>query len=294
MSIDSIQSRLNFYAPKTKQDELNGLKEIYQEIALAALSRIEFFKIAAFQGGTCLRIAHGLKRFSDDLDFILLKPQQTFKWSEYLKALQEELLAFDVQLKVIDRAKVEGRVQPLFLKNGSFGKLLRLSHSRNVSDSQVIQIKLEIDTQPPAGSQYETHFLEYPYPFSYVTQDLPSLFASKCHALLRREYLKGRDWYDFIWYVSNQTQINWLHLQCALVQTEPYKSETFTLTKEWFIDKMGKKIDSIDWKMARNDVSSFIGQEEQKSLNVWDKPFFDHLLNKLSQYVTFECHSEGD
>jgi len=149
MSVTIIQDRLKNYALTTKQEELNALKEIYQEIALAALSRSDFFKHAAFQGGTALRIIHGLKRFSEDLDFVLLKPTQSFRWIRYLKAIELEFNSFGVNLEVKEREQAKGVIKTAFLKEDSFARILELRYDRLPSDKQHITIKLEIDTHPP-------------------------------------------------------------------------------------------------------------------------------------------------
>lgn len=285
MTIEVIQRRLEIYEAKTKQDELNALKEICQELVLAALARIDFFKVAAFQGGTALRIAHGMPRFSEDLGFILIDKTGKFSWDASLHALQVELHAFSLKLQVQDRTKADNVIKKAFLKENSFGKVLKMSPERTVADPQTIQIKLEVDTRPPEGSEFESHFLEFPYPFSYVTQDLPSLFAGKCHALLRRKYLKGRDWYDFIWYVTHRTPINFSFLQNALHQTNSAEETEQSLTKEKFIERMHAKVDSIAWEEARSDVLNFVRGDERRGLEIWSAPFFHHLVTVLSKYL---------
>jgi len=216
MTIDIINERLKSYIIETKQAELNAIKEISQEVALAGLARAGFFKHAMFQGGTCLRIIHGLNRFSEDLDFILNEPDLTFKWELYLATIKTEFEAFGLSLAVIDRTKASDAIKKAFLKESSFGKILNLQYERARSDTQTINIKLEIDTNPPAGSISETHVLEYPYPLPVITQNLSSLFSGKCHALLCRKYIKGRDWFDFIWYIQRRVQPNYTLLKNAL------------------------------------------------------------------------------
>src|SRR5689334_10863907 len=110
MALTIIQERLNTYTPQSKQEELNALKEIYQEIALAGLARSDFFKQAAFQGGTALRIVHQLRRFSEDLDFVLLKPSQGFQWQPYLNGIELEFQSFGVTLEIKERAEIKGAI----------------------------------------------------------------------------------------------------------------------------------------------------------------------------------------
>src|SRR5580704_4723863 len=200
MSVEIVQQRLLGYDCKTVLDQENALKEIAQEIALMALSRAGFYKIAAFQGGTCLRILYGLERFSEDLDFVLEKPDKNFNWETYIKNMREEFNAYGYSLDIINRTKLDKVIKTAFLKADSSGGMLIIKDSR--SHRPKLQIKLEIDTNPPDGSRYELKYLDFPLAYSVQSQDLPSLFASKNHALLCRDYIKGRDWYDFSWYVA--------------------------------------------------------------------------------------------
>ncbi len=281
MAIDIINDRLKTYAIETKQAELNAIKEISQEVALAGLARAGFFKHALFQGGTCLRIVHGLKRFSEDLDFILNEPDQTFKWEPYLAAIKTEFAAFGLSLSVIDRAKAADTVKKAFLKESSFGKVLNLYYERTRSDTQNITIKLEIDTNPPAGSVSEAHTLDYPYPLPIIAQDLPSLFAGKCHALLCRKYIKGRDWFDFIWYIQHKIQPNYTLLKNALEQSGPYQGQSISISNEWLTNELAKKIVSLNWQAVANDVKQFLPNNFIHTIDAWNEALFLALLKKL-------------
>ncbi len=282
MSIKLIEERLKEYSPASQRDELNVLKEIVQEIGLCALARADFFKIAAFQGGSCLRIIHKLNRFSEDLDFIMLKPDKTFVWEPFLKALQFEFTLYDLAFEVIDRSKADNAVKLAFLKDNSFGKVLLFKHPRSSSDKQSIQIKLEIDTNPPLGSSFENNFLDFPYPFSIITQDLSSLFASKCHALLCRPYIKGRDWYDFIWYVSKKITPNYIHLQYALEQIGPWQNQKINVTSQWLVQALKDKITTINWQDAKKDAENFLRAHEREALKVWGDEFFISTIKKFT------------
>jgi predicted nucleotidyltransferase component of viral defense system len=282
MTLDIIHDRLKTYKIETKQSELNALKEISQEIALGGLARAGFFKHALFQGGTCLRIIHGLKRFSEDLDFILNEPSETFKWKPYLTAIKTEFEAFGLSLAVIDRTKASDSVKKAFLKESSFGKVLNLHYERTRSDARTINIKLEIDTNPPKGSVSATHVLDYPYPLPIITQDLPSLFAGKCHALLCRKYVKGRDWFDFTWYIQQKVQPNYTFLKNALEQYGPYQGQTLNVSHEWLCNELAKKIKSLDWQAVANDVKQFLSSDFIHTVDIWSKDLFLGLLRKLN------------
>lgn len=286
MTISIIQDRLRMYKALSKQEELSALKEIYQEIALAGLARSDFFKLAAFQGGTALRIVHQLKRFSEDLDFVLVKPSESFQWQSYLKAIELEFNSFGVNLEIRDRHDAKGAIRKAFLKEDSFARILELTYDRLPSDEQKITIKLEIDTLPPAGSGFENTFLNYPYPFSILIQDFPSLFASKCHALLCRKYEKGRDWFDFLWYISRKTPINYLLLKNALYEFGPYKGQSIPFNLNWLRKEFEKKIVSLDWKVAKQDVENFLRPEEKKFTENWSKELFQSQLEKIDLIIS--------
>jgi hypothetical protein len=145
-----------------------------------------------------------------------------------------------------------------------------------------LQIKLEIDINPPGGSTYELKYLDFPLPFSIYSQDLPSLFASKSHALLCRDYTKGRDWYDFIWYVSMQETINFSLLNNAINQKGPWEDQNILVTPEWFTQKLREKIISINWDEARKDIARFLSPREADALAVWSKEFFLSRVDKLA------------
>lgn len=283
MSIKIIEERLKEYAPVSPRDELNALKEITQEIALCALDRGGFFGAAAFQGGSCLRIVHGLNRFSEDLDFILFKQDKTFVWEPFLKSLQLEFKLYSLEFDVIDRSQADRAVKMAFLKDSSFGKVFIFTHPRGPSDKQTIKIKLEIDTNPPMGSEFEKNFINFPYAFSIVSQDLPSLFASKCHALLCRPFIKGRDWFDFVWYVSKKIVPNYVHLTQAINQAGPWKKQNIKVTKSWLIESLTEKIEKIDWVNAKHDAENFLREQERERLRVWDTDFFLAMVKELSK-----------
>jgi predicted nucleotidyltransferase component of viral defense system len=282
MSLDVVENRLKEYQPKTKQEEINALKEICQEIALSGLARSEFFKKGAFQGGTCLRILYGLKRFSEDLDFVLLKTENDFSWGQYLKSIELEFNSFGLSLEVLDRSQVQNSVKRAFLKENSFAKILELKHGFLPSDKQTVKIKLEIDVNPPQGSSYEIHYLDYPYPFSILCQDLPSLFASKCHSLLCRKYNKGRDWFDFLFYVSKKVPINYHLLANALFQAGPFKEKREAVNKDWVKQHLQLKINEIDWKTIRLDVEAFLKPEDRKYVENWNRELFSSILQNLA------------
>ena len=281
MSIKLIQERLNSYNCKSEQEEDHAIREITQEVALAALSRTDFFKYGVFQGGTCLRIFYGLNRFSEDLDFILKEPNSNFKLQLHLQSLSEELQAYGYNVDITDRSKTDITVRKAFIKDDSIGKVLQLNHSGKKGPFRKIRIKLEVDTNPPSGSQTEIKYLDFPFVSSVTVQDKPSLFAGKVHALLCREYIKGRDWYDFLWYTSQGIKINYRFLASALKQQGPWNGQDIDINLEWCMAELEKAIKSIDWKTTTEDVRRFVRVAEQPSLDLWCKELFLAQLEKL-------------
>ncbi len=283
MNIPIIQTKLLSYQCQTVDDQQNALKEIVQEIALMSLSRAGFFHAAAFQGGTCLRILYGLERFSEDLDFILDEPNLKFTWDTYIKNMQEDFKAYGFSIELQQKSKLDKAVKTTFLKTESAVGILVIKDIR--TNIPKLNIKLEVDFNPPKGSAIEIKYCDFPLPFSVKTQDLPSLFAGKCHALLCRKHLKGRDWYDFIWYISRETSINLVLLTNAINQTGPWQNQNINVTKEWLLAQFNKRIKEIDWGVAIQDVSRFLKAHEQSTLELWSEDFFLSRIEKLSRYL---------
>ncbi|MCK4540699.1 MAG: nucleotidyl transferase AbiEii/AbiGii toxin family protein [Spirochaetales bacterium] len=281
MSIKIIQTRLDSYDCRSAIEEEHAVREITQELALAALGRTAFFKYSAFQGGTCLRIFYGLDRFSEDMDFLLKEPDSKFQLEPYLKTISDELTAYGYNIEISNRSDEDKTVKKAFLKDDSIIKVLHLSHLAGKGHIRKIKIKLEIDTNPPLKSSTEIKYLDFPYTSSVVIQDKPTLFAGKIHALLCREYLKGRDWYDFIWYTSQGIGINYKFLSSALNQQGPWKNRNMDVDRKWCHTELEKKIASIDWISAANDVHRFVRSAYHPSLELWSEDLFLSQLSKL-------------
>ena len=278
--IDLIQQRLDEYQSGNAIEEEQAIKEIIQEIALFALWKAGFFEVAAFQGGTSLRILHGLPRFSEDLDFILKEPDPEFDWSDHLKKLLENLEEFAPKTEVKDKSRMDQAVRKAVLKDNSVSNQLNLSFYRGQEDKKQT-IKLEIDVNPPSGSEFEYTYKDFPVDYEVCHQDLGSNFSLKVHALLCRPYLKGRDWYDFNWYVKKGIKPNLPLLQAALIQDGPWKGEDLKIDEDWVKNELLNKIASINWKEAVADVERFMNKTERDSLKLWNDRFFTQKAKKL-------------
>ena len=274
-----IQKQLESYQFKTAQEELNALTEITQEIILYGLAQSNFFQKALFHGGTCLRIIHGMERFSEDLDFSLKAPEPDFDLMFYLEKTIDTIRAYGYEWEIVGSQSVDRNVKSRFLKDGSLKKLISFKHDLGLRKK--IKLKIEIDINPPANAKYAAGYVDFPVDFVLSTHDLPTLFAGKCHALLCRPYTKGRDWYDYLWYLKKGIVLNVDFLESSLKQWGPWKGKNIRVTENWINENIGKKIQSMDWKHAVQDVSRFLHSHEKEGLKIWCKDFFLNKTGKL-------------
>lgn len=281
-----ISQLIQKYEPKTKNDYENALHEIIQELALVGLWRSKFFERGAFYGGTSLRILYGLDRFSEDLDFSLLAPNPSFDLHPFLLAIQNELMISGLQTKVEQKVKhPDAKIHSAFLKTNTLETFISINLSekeRKITHiNENIKIKIEVDIDPPLKFSTETKTLLTPLPFSVRTYVPEDLFAGKMHALLFREYkvrVKGRDWYDFVWYVARKTPLNLVYLEARMRQSG-YWHGTEPLTKALFSNMLKKKIQGLNIQAARNDILPFI--RDQRKIQIWSQEFFLSLLLQL-------------
>ena len=282
----AISKMLQKYDPKTADDAVQALREILQELALLGLWRAKFFEHAAFYGGPALRILYGLDRFSGDLDFSLLAPNDTFDLAKYTQSLEEELgsFGFTVNIEKVDKA-IETAVQSAFLKANTRNELLVIETGEELAKlipaAKVLRIKLEVDTEPPLGFQTETEYLLNPVPFAVRCYTLPNLFAGKMHALLFRKWknrVKGRDWYDFIWYAANHPELHLAHLEQRMRQTEHWKEDE-PLTEAAFKEMVTDAIERLDVEQAKKDVFPFL--RDPRVLDIWSADFFKAVARQL-------------
>lgn len=291
MSFDlSIIQMLNTY-PDT-MPQVDKLREILQQTALLGLVRHNFFQHAVFYGGTALRILYGLDRYSEDLDFSLLKPDANFDFTPFLHGMQQELLAMGFKLDIDLRKKnVDTGIWSAFLKGNTLSMLLSMHGTgkmKGIHPEQKIQIKLEIDVDPPLiHLPPESKLIKNPVPFYVPTYALVDLFAGKMHAALCRNWknrIKGRDWYDVIWYIQKNIPVNLTHLKERMKQTQHLQTEE-VLGKNELLEKLHRKIDVIDWELAKSDVAVFIADKQR--LAIWSASFFHDLIDQL-QVVDYD------
>ncbi len=280
-----LEQKLGQYAPKNAVDQENALSELMQHFVLTGLSRAKFFDVAQFHGGTFLRMFHGLDRFSEDLDFVLKEGVSRFSWTKYLSRVLKYLSEEGLPFEVTDKTKDGEAVQKAFFKTDAVGNSLvvDLPHSRH--PRRKVRIKLEVDTAPPAGSTFTTNYLSFPVLTAITTQTLESAFASKSHALLCRSYVKGRDWYDFLWYVAEGVRPNFELLQNAVRQQGPWAGQEIVVDAEWCVEQLRAKVASVDWRLAAQDVRRFVPSDRQTSLDLWSEELFLVRVDQLSRIL---------
>ena len=288
---DVLRARFEQYAPTNDAEQENMLKETMQHYILASLSKHGLFSEAIFHGGTCLRIVSGMARFSEDLDFLLKAPDARFKWQKYLARVQQDCAGEGLEFESVDREPCETAVRKAFLKTDSIGSLLTFQLPFGRHRTRKIRVKLEVDTNPPYGSSIETAYLMFPRPEPLTVQTLESSFALKLHALLCRTYVKGRDWYDFLWYVARKTRPDLPLLANALEQQGPWAGSSPDVTHTWLTENLKTKIDAIDWTLASDDVQRFLPHSEQDAVRNWEHPMFRYHAEQLREYTTHDAHS---
>jgi len=259
------------------------LREVLQQAALLGLARHNFFEHAAFYGGTALRILYQLDRLSEDLDFSLLAPNLRFDFSPYLEGMQKELASWGFHVEIQKKEK-ESTILSAFLKGNTLKQLLaieEMDERTEIHPEEKIWIKFEIDTDPPSHFEVETKLILKPTPFYVLSYQPQDLFAGKMHAILCREWksrVKGRDWYDLIWFIKNSIPVHLEHLEKRMIQSG-HLQKNAALTKEMLQDLLKAKIATIDWSQAKNDVKPFLA--DPKQLDLWSESFFLDLIKFL-------------
>ena len=281
-----LEEMLKKYNAKTLDEKKQAIKEVVQEVVLCGLSRAGFFDKAAFYGGTALRIFYGLDRFSEDLDFSLMAPDDSFELSEYFPTLKKEIASYGLNVEIAEKEKTkESAIRSAFLKGNTKEHMLLFYASdpaaSAVAGNETIKIKFEVDTNPPAGATFEHKYRLLPAPYEVTLYDMPSLFAGKAHAVICRAWksrVKGRDLYDYVFYLSRGASLNTEHLKARLVQSDVWKADdAFTVDDAKKL--LCARFDTIDYAQAKEDVSPFI--KDNAALDLWSADFFKQITDGL-------------
>lgn len=276
---DAVLQMVERFDPQSRDEYDTALKETIQRICLLGLWRSRFFEHAAFYGGTALRLLYGLDRFSEDLDFSLLVPDKEFRLTPYFGGLKRELEGFGFEAEINEKAQnFDATVVRAFVKSNTRLHFIRIGAperlSRQVHRNQQLKVKLEVDPDPPPDFSTEIRYVLQPVPHSVRTFATPDLFAGKMHALLCRRWgnrVKGRDWYDLVWYVRQEIPMNLSHLMARMHQTDDLDPQT-KMTERLWRERLDHAIHELDIDAAKQDVRPFIRNAEQ--LEIWSKDFF--------------------
>jgi predicted nucleotidyltransferase component of viral defense system len=279
-----IQEWIEGYSPKNEEEIVSALREIMQEVALAGLSRTDFFEKAAFYGGTALRIFYGLDRFSEDLDFSLHESNPDFSLEPYFPAILDEFESLGIKVSIKEKDKTKkSSVDSAFLKTETIWKeivLEDLIKQTGVKSNKSIKIKIEVDRNPPLGFNTEEKLLIRPFSFYVNCFSRSSLFAGKLHALLYRNWkvrVKGRDWYDLEWYIKKGVPLNVEHFLSRAKDTGDWVAEL--ITPDQILELLKKKIASVSFPNIKEDVVRFI--KDDKVLAIWSPVYFIDLIEKI-------------
>lgn len=269
---DIYQNMLSAYDLSTVQARRNAKFEVNQQIILAGLYQGGFFDKAAFYGGTCLRMFHGLQRFSEDMDFSLLGKDDSFDFTQYFQPIIDEFEAVGRKIDIRKKDKKNfGKVESAFLKDTTD------VYDISFLTEKAIKIKIEVDTNPPLRFSTEQKILLEPHSFMTRCFTLPDLFAGKMHALVYRAWknrVKGRDWYDFEWYVRNRVPLDFNHLQERIEDFNDCKK-----SQEEFIADLEQRIKSADINQVKADVMPFI--KNPKEMDIWSNDYFLQLARMI-------------
>jgi hypothetical protein len=274
------------YSCQTREDYLNALREILQELALLGLWRAKFFDHSAFYGGTALRVIYGTDRYSEDLDFSLLTPTPGFTLEGYGEALEREISSYGFNVTFERRIKAgDTAIESAFLKANTIRELVHIAASEELlhglHPGAQLKIKLEVDIDPPGGFATETRYLLDPIPFPVRTYTLPDLFAGKLHAVLCRRWrsrVKGRDWYDMVWFAGRHPQVNVQHLEQRMRQSGHWNA-LMPLDFPTLMQMLHEAVSKLDVDLARTEVAPFV--RDRRSLDVWSRDFFLNVIARI-------------
>jgi hypothetical protein len=281
----ALRDMLEAYQPKTPADYQNAVREVVQEITLLGLWRGGFFEHAAFYGGTALRIFHGLRRFSEDLDFTLLGQGDNTRLDSHLAGVATELAAWGFAFDAEPRSEGDRTgIESAFLKGNTQVNLLHIGAppelARRLPCTRKIQIKLEMDLQPPPFATTEVRTQLLPSPYQVTLYDLASLFAGKLHAVLCRGWkhrVKGRDFHDFVWYVGRKVRPNLAHLDARMRQSGHWTGEDISMDTVRRL--LRERIEGIDFRKAADEVRVFL--HDPRELELWSKEFFLEVTERI-------------
>ena len=260
------------YNPQDAEQRLNAQHQAMQHVVLAGLQKGGFFEHAAFYGGTCLRIFHNLPRFSEDMDFSLTEKNPSIHLENYFQAIQDAFVFTGKDVVITKKEKLNfGRVESAFLKEDTS------AYDIAFRTEKTVKVKIELDTDPPLLFDTEQKVLMKPYSSMVRCFTLPDLFAGKMHALVYRNWktrIKGRDWFDFEWYIRNNVPLNFAHLQERIREFSGQE-----VTKDEFMQFLHERLATADINQVKQDVITFVDRPSE--LDIWSNDYFLQIAEMM-------------
>ena len=283
--VTSIEQIIKSYNPSTIDETKTIVREVVQSIILVGLSRSGFFTKASFYGGTALRIFYGLNRYSEDLDFTLNDVDPNFSIEPYINKIKEVALSYGLDLEIV--TKIKTPIERAFAKLNTYHTFISLKLNDSIVSSlhkdEVLKVKFEIDCHPSLGFNTESKWLDIPEFAQIVVLDEPSLFAGKLHAILCRNYkntVKGRDYYDFLFYIQKRVKPNLSYLRNKLVETGKIsKSESFDICV--LRNMLKEQFKNVDFSQVKKDAARFVFKNED--LSFYTKELFIQMVDRICE-----------
>lgn len=284
--MSTINEMINLYNPKSLNENKAVLREILQSIVLIGLSRADFFKKASFYGGTALRIFYGLNRYSEDLDFTLNEKNDSFSLEPYTESIKNVASSYGIELDInIKKKEIKTPVESAFAKLNTYQTFINLKINDEITSllhkDENIKVKFEIDLNPAIGFNVESKWIDMPEFANIIVLDEPSLFAGKLHAIFCRNYkntVKGRDYYDFLFYIRKRVKPNLNYLKNKLIESGKIKeNDKFDLDTLKVMLK--DRFEAVDFNQVKTDAERFVFNNED--LSYYSKELFVDMINRL-------------
>lgn len=256
--------------------------EKFQNLILMGLSlRTDFFKHVAMFGGTALRIFHNLPRFSEDLDFTMDTSDPDFSFIPYKEPMQSFFTGVGLE-EVQINTKEQGK------------DVLSVSLVLSTNRSNSLKVKIDIEKSPfEVLPETETLYGSYPYQYPARVCTLSSSFAGKMDAIINRQWgnkrVKGRDWYDFLWYMRKGTDLDICWLEERMRAKGSLESAE-SLTPELLGEMFEERARSVDVREVLRDVRPFMTDSlEKNSSDTWTADMFvlqkDKLVDAARRFI---------
>ncbi len=275
---DVFLSQIKKYNPQNINEIKNAMKETLQDIILVGLGKSDFFKYISFYGGTSLRMFRELPRFSEDLDFTFIEDNIDFNFDSYLLGVKKEFNIMKINCEIYSKNKnIETSVISRFIKF-NLKDLFNISYfdySKNIIKDEILTIKVEVETRHIAGAKTEYKLLTYPSFVQVRTFNMETLFASKLIAVLNRKWkarIKGRDFYDYLFYISKNIKVNLIFLENGLKKFGYLRSDE-KLSLDKLKESLVNRFNEIDFEEAVKDVVPFVSNDDP-FINAFNKDIF--------------------